>query len=441
MQTIKYLIKHTAHFILILFLFAPACASISNKNKQNLNPSTLDVDNAKGAFATNKYRNLFNEIGHPEQEVKHKMETAFKQLYYGDSSTQKIYYNAGKNANGTLAYILDVYNKDIRSEGMSYGMMIAVQLDKKEEFNAIWNYAMTYMYTSDTAHPSAGYFAWSLKRDGTPNSETAAPDGEEYFVMALYFAAGRWGNGNGIYNYKAWANTILSNMRHHGIKTGHTKRGSQTVGPMVNEEKKMILFVPNGPGSSFSDPSYHLPHFYELWARWGPVNDRAFWLAAADTSRKYFHKATHPKTGLSSDYAHFNGEPVITSFNENSKHFAYDSWRAAMNWSIDWSWWQKDTGQQVLSNRIQIFFASQGMDTYGSVYTIDGKPVVKGRGAGLIATNAVASLAANHSIAGDFVEALWKEPVPSQVGRYYGGLLYLMSLLHCSGEFKIYTPG
>ena len=28
---------------------------------------------------------------------------------------------------------------DVRSEGMSYGMMITVQLDKKAEFDALWN--------------------------------------------------------------------------------------------------------------------------------------------------------------------------------------------------------------------------------------------------------------------------------------------------------------
>src|SRR5690606_39794398 len=89
--------------------------------------------------------------------------------------------------------------------------------------------------------------AGSLKRDGTPNSETPATDGEEYFVTALYFASARWGDGEGIYNYKAWADKILTAMRHHPEKTGPTIRGTQTVGLMVNEEKKMILFVPNGP--------------------------------------------------------------------------------------------------------------------------------------------------------------------------------------------------
>lgn len=408
--------------------------------------TTLSATDNKGAYATKSYRNLFLENGHSEQEINKKIVDAFQQLFHGDSATQKIYFPAGKNENGPLAYILDVNNNDIRSEGMSYGMMIAVQLNKKAEFDALWNYAMTYSYVDDAAHPSEGYFAWSLKRDGTPNSETPAPDGEEYFVTALYFAAARWGNGEGIYNYKVWADKILTTMRHHPEKSGPVMGGrTQTVGPMVNEEHKMILFVPNGApnsgGRAFTDPSYHLPAFYELWAKWGPEEDRSFWKAAADTSRNYFIKATHPQTGLAPDYGHFDGRPVDVPWNPNAKRFAYDSWRTAMNWSVDWSWWQKDPRQQELSNRIQTFFSSQGLNTYGSVYTLDGQLVIPAQAQGLVATNAVASLAATHDSAKEFVEALWNQPVPDTFGgRYYSGLLHMMSLLHCSGQFRIHEP-
>jgi oligosaccharide reducing-end xylanase len=420
--------------ILLLWFVLAACTRTGPNNSTKL-------ADGKGAYATKKYRNLFRENGHTEAEINDKIQAAFAQLFHGDSASQAIYFQAGKNENGPKAYVCDVHHNDIRSEGMSYGMMIAVQLNKKAEFDALWNYALTHMYVHDPKHPAEGYFAWSLKRDGTPNSETPAPDGEEYFLTALYFASGRWGNGEGVYNYQAWADKILITMRHHPLKTGPTKNGIQTVGNMMNEERKMILFVPQGNGRNFSDPSYHLPAFYELWARWGPENDRAFWAAAADTSRNYFVKATHPQTGLSSDYADFDGKPVTTRFNPNSHNFAYDSWRTAMNWSVDWAWWGKDPRQQTLSNRIQSFFAAEGLKNYGNVYTPDGKRLGNSHNTGLVATNAVASLAATHPVAKDFVEALWQEAIPDQPGeRYYDGLLYLMSLLHCSGQFRIYAP-
>jgi len=395
----------------------------------------------KGAYYTGKYRNLFLENGHSKKEILDRNEAAYRQLFHGDSATQAVVFKAGRNANGPMMYVCDVLHNDVRSEGISYGMMIAVQMNRKDDFDAIWNWAMTYMYISRSDHPSEGYFAWSLKRDGTPNAETAAPDGEEYMVMALYFASGRWGDGEGIYNYRAWADKILTAMRHRQVKRGMTKFGPRTVGSMVDENARMIRFVPDSGRWGHTDPSYHLPAFYDLWAMWGPEPDRAFWASSADTSRRFFHKTTHPITGLAPDYANFDGTPVVTRFNQRSGNFSFDARRTQMNWSVDWSWWRKDPGQQELSNRLQAFFASQGMDTYGTEYSLDGKMLNKGHAKGLVATNAVMSLSATHPLAKDFVEALWNTPVPSEFNeRYYDGLLYMMAMLHCSGEFRIWKP-
>ena len=145
-----------------------------------------------GAYKMHEYHDLFSELGHSSAESHAKIEKAFQQLFHGDGQEERIYFETGANANGPLAYITDWANNDARSEGMSYGMMIAVQLNKKREFDAIWNWANTSMLITDEKNPSVGYFAWSMNTDGTPRATGAAPDGEEYFAMALYFAAHRW---------------------------------------------------------------------------------------------------------------------------------------------------------------------------------------------------------------------------------------------------------
>ena len=365
-----------------------------------------------GAFVTGKYRNLFTESGHSQKEIDAKISSVFRQLFHGDPKSQSLYFPAGKNANGPLAYLTDWNNHDVRTEGMSYGMMIAVQLGKKAEFDALWNWSKTYMYIADPHHPSHGYFSWSCKTDGTPNEETPAPDGEEYFVMSLYFAANRWGNGGGIYDYKSQADELLTTMRHHPEKTGPTSKGDRTVSAEVNEEFKMIRFVPVITRGDFTDPSYHLPAFYELWARWGPRADREFWSQAATASREFFVKTTNPNTGLSPAYANFDGTPRVTKFAQSSR-FGYDSWRTASNWSVDWSWWRKAPQEQPLSDRIQAFFFAQGLSAYGDQFTLDGKQLEAVHAPGLVAANAVASLAATHPRAEVFVKALWDAPVPS----------------------------
>lgn len=426
--------------IVCVVMLCDSCIALSQPT-HSTKSGQVKLNNGSGAFATGHYRNLFRENGHTEKEITAKIDAAFQQLFHGDSATQAVYFPFGSNANGPLAYVSDVPHHDVRSEGMSYSMMICVQLNKKTAFDALWNWAMTYMYVSDTAHPSEGYFSWSLKRDATPNEETPAPDGEEYFVMALYFASGRWGDGKGIYNYHAWADKILTTMRHHALKSGPTKFGPRTVHTMVNEDTKMIRFVPNVDRGNFTDPSYHLPAFYELWARWGPVADRAFWAAAADTSRNFFQRSANPKTGLAPDYANFDGTPFVSNRNKRSSSFSFDSWRTASNWSVDWNWWHKDAREQELSNRIQEFFASKGITTYGDQYTLEGELLEARHANGLIATNAVASLAATQPVAKEFVKAIWDAPVPVElVERYYDGLLYIMSMLHCSGRYRIWTP-
>ena len=394
------------------------------------------LSDGAGAYATGKYRNLFVEAGHTQAEVDAKIEKAYQQLFHGDRDTQLLYFPAGENETGPMAYIPDIQHNDVRSEGMSYGMMIAVQLNQKAEFDALWNWSMTHMYHGDPKHPSYGFFSWQMHYDGTAMSEYPAPDGEEYYVMALLFAAHRWGNGKGIYHYQEQADTLLHHMIHRDWISGLVDGRPGTVGREVSLDNAMILFSP-ARGNNFTDASYHLPAFYELWARWGPPADRAFWIRAAQASRDFFVQSAHPATGLIPNYGNFDGSPQ-----RRAPDFREDAWRCASNWSVDWSWFAKDPRQRELSDRIQAFFESKGMDHYDAIWTIDGHSLRPGHASGLVATNAVASLAATSQVrAKAFVEALWNAEIPSgRYSRYYDGLLYMMSLLHCSGQYRVWAP-
>jgi oligosaccharide reducing-end xylanase len=189
-----------------------------------------------------------------------------------------------------------------------------------------------------------------------------------------------------------------------------------------------------------TDASYHLPAFYELWARWGPVEDRTFWATAADVSRDLFNRVTGPETGLTPDRSNFDGTPVMGR-DGATVPFNYDSWRSVSNWSVDYSWWRKDEREKVLSGRVQKFLYSQGIDKFTDRYTLDGKPLSTRHSPGMLATAAVGSLAAQDGpTAKAFVHALWEMPVPSGEQRYYDGMLYLMSMMHCSGNFRIIAP-
>jgi oligosaccharide reducing-end xylanase len=399
---------------------------------------------AHGAFKTGRYRNLFVERGQTPEAVEQRINAAYERFFHGDPKSASVMFPGPSNSTGPTAYIMDIGNADVRSEGMSYGMMIAVQMDRKADFDALWNWARTFMYHADPKHPAHGYFSWQMKPDGTPMDEMPAPDGEEYFAMSLLFASHRWGDGKGIYDYGKEARRILKDMVHRSEISGATVKGPKRAASLFNAKEKQVRFSPDldnwKTNGDHTNPSYHLPAFYELFALWGAEADREFWREAASVSRDYFVKAAHPKTGLSPDYANFDGTPRAASWDPNTVQFRWDAWRVAINWSMDYAWFAADPRQLELSDRLQAFFEQQGPKTYGNNYTLDGVKTDKWHSAGLVGANAVASLAATHPRAWLFVDDLWNMPLPAGKWRYYDGMLYLFGYLHVSGQFRIYGP-
>jgi len=59
----------------------------------------------------------------------------------------------------------------------------------------------------------------------------------------------------------------------------------------------------------------------------------------------------------------------------------------------------------------------------------------------MLAATAVGGFAATPgAISKAFLQALWGTPVPSGGQRYFDGMLYLMNMMHCAGEFRIIEP-
>ncbi len=369
-------------------------------------------------------RDLFVELlGRSSAEVDAKIDAAHRQLFHGDDETGRVYYPVGDD----MAYMLDVGNNDVRSEGMSYGMMIAAQLDRQDEFDRIWKWAKTHMYHAEG--PLRGYFAWHCAPDGTRLSEGPASDGEEWLAMALFFAANRWGSREGIFDYRAEADAILR------VMLRKSDEGHEDPTSMFDPEAKQVLFVPWRRWAGVTDPSYHLPAFYELWARWAR-EDREFWAEAAKASREFFKKAAHPRTGLMPDYAHFDGTPRVGGGHED---FRFDAWRTLANVALDHAWWRADPWQVEQSNRV-LRFLDDFRPNIPNQFAIDGRPLTEDFSIGLVAMAAVAGLAAEPDVARPFVRMLWDAPVPRGQWRYYNGMLYLLGYLQASGRFQIFHP-
>ena len=390
----------------------------------------------QGALDTGKYRNLLAEMGYSQQDIDAKLAEVFYDLFEGPN---KIYFEVGDS----MAYISDVKNHDARTEGMSYGMMIAVQFDRKDIFDRLWRWSKKYMQHQDG--PFKGYFAWSCKTDGTRNAQGPASDGELFYVTSLIFASNKWGNNVGI-NYLAEAQNILD--------CSVNKTGEGRVTPLIHPEHKLITFVPTVGGDRFTDPSYHIPVFYEIWARWAGDGRADYWNECAQKSREFLHKAIHPVTGLSPDYCNYDGS-LLNNGRIIGDAFRFDSWRVPMNIALDYSWacvdkeWQRDYG-----HKIQKFLYSKGVETFVDQYNVDGTDVERILGAGehtalrhslgLVATSAAASLLCSHEKSREFVDHLWNakhEPYSDgYFDAYYDGLLRMFAFMSLSGRYQVISP-
>ena len=377
----------------------------------------------QSVWQSGQYRNILQEAGYSQEEINSKLRAMEQQFFEGDAENGRLYYEFGSDE----AYILDTGNDDVRTESMSYGMMICVQLNKKAEFDKLWRFVKNHCVHK--SGPNKGYMAWQLNKDGSIKDGNAAPDGDEYIATALMFAAGRWGNNTGI-DYWKEANCILENMlsKSHYVNSSHVN--------MFNKDEKQIVFVPYAQSAVHTDPSYHMPAFYELWSKWAN-NNRQFWKACADKSREMYPKFANSTTGLMPDYAEFSGEARSGEHSD----FCYDAWRCAMHMATDYMWFNGSETEKQQTKKLLDFFYGKGIKDYKGLYHLNGTPIYGGdHSPGLVGCNAVGAMIYEDVKAWDFVDDFFEMTFPTGRFRYYDGCLYFLSYLHASGNFKMYKP-
>lgn len=428
MRKINSLSDNVRIGILLILIIAGSTFSVVAQNKKNANKTS--------AFKSDTYRNLFREAGYNKADIDKKLNKAYYDVFEGPT---KVYFEVGDS----MGYVSDLKNHDARTEGLSYGMMIAVQLNKKDVFDRIWRWSKKYLQHQDG--PREGYFAWSINpQTMKKNAEGSASDGELYYITDLLFASNRWGNKTGI-NYYAEARKILDAM--------WKKDGTANIYNLINTEHKQISFAPEGGNYNWTDPSYHIPAFYEIWALYAKDGHAQFYKDCADTSRAFLHRACDSVTGLNADYTEFSGKPRTSRWAPSA--FRYDSWRVPMNITMDYVWFGKDKSwQEDYTKRLQNFLRSKGINTFEDQFSPDGlKPdyILQAGGfrklrhsLGLVATAATTSLINKEKNSLDFVHALWYSKLgPYDDGYfdpYYDGLLYLFSMMHLSGTYQIIKP-
>jgi len=342
----------------------------------------------------------------------------------------------------SMGFIWAADSDDVRSEGMSYGMMIAVQMNMQTQFDRLWKFAKTYMQYPASSSLTAwrGYFIWQGKvaRSSTTSwtvtfsaNTGPAPDGDQYFAAALYLADKRWGSA-GATNYKAEADTIATALLHNAATASDGRQ------PIISTSQNMPVFYPQGASANLTDPSYHLPAFYELFAASGPSADAAKWRSVASTSRGFFVSSANATTGLHPDYATFAGAPTTANPNDGHNTFGFDAWRVVMNMAVDYVWGAADSREKTQIEKYHTFFGSylQNGNVTQSLFSVDGTNPSGGGSTALTATLAAGGMVSTTSNRAMYVSNLWNIQQQSGTYRYYQESVYLLGLLNAAGMFN-----
>ena len=284
-------------------------------------------------------------------------------------------------------------------------------------------------YPKDSAWD--GFFCWQCHTDGTQFGGSNASDGEIYYATALFLAAKRWNEPR----YAEEANYILQRtMDNDGTKTG--------VYNLYNRDNYLVTFVPDRGGHYFTDPSYQLPAFLDYWAKVAE-KDRKFWKRAAKVARQHLIDSADPVTGLYPDYSNYDGTAYRWPHAAyDTSIYMYDAIRCAMNVGMYYYLCGKDKKRQTeVMARLLNTFKADGYK-HGH-FPLDGKQAFGDYSRGMAGANAVAAFALAHStpehkqLATEIVQRLWDAEPPTGKYRYYEGMVYFLSMLHVSGNFKL----
>jgi oligosaccharide reducing-end xylanase len=191
--------------------------------------------------------------GKTQNEVDSKVTTAVNRFFgigTGESTTPvkdtgyRCYYELPQDS--SMAFIWAADSNDIRSEGMSYGRMIAVQMDMRTQFDKLWTFAKTYLqYPANTSTTAWRYY---FKWQGTVNTASASN-----------WTVNHGATTSGAVNYKQEADNIAAAMLNN-VATSDARH------PIIHTTENKIVFVPYGDSYGFSDhftrtmrPSPELP--------------------------------------------------------------------------------------------------------------------------------------------------------------------------------------
>jgi endo-1,4-beta-D-glucanase Y len=216
-----------------------------------------------------------------------------------------------------LAVIQDNTTQAVVSEGIAYGMLIAVAMGDQPTFNGLFNY---YWHRRDFF----GLMNWKYSGCGTTptaDGSGSATDADLDAFMALLQAEKRW-PGN---NYTTqFANPLIGAIL---AKETTTCNG------------RFVLLAGDGWGQSgctaTTNPSYYTPAYFHILAIKDPGSAAMWNQYAADSYALLSTNAASAPNGLFTDWSNGSGVPIAGN---SSIQYGYDACRTPWRIAMDYAW-------------------------------------------------------------------------------------------------------
>ncbi|HWO09529.1 MAG TPA: glycosyl hydrolase family 8 [Polyangiaceae bacterium] len=242
------------------------------------------------------------------------------------------------------------------SEGIAYGMLIAVMFDDQALFDGFWTYARCFLNKS-------GLMDWYIAPDGARVlAAGAASDADEDMAWALVMADRQWGGGG------ALGESYLSIARRLIDAIYETE---------VDQSQWPDMFLPGDDwrGKNVFNPSYFAPNQYRLF---GEVSgNESGWQRVIDRGYAILESSLNPisenqENGLVPAWCDADGTPV-EAFPGAMQNYQYDSARTPFRLVQDWAV-AKDARARAHLGKLSGFFASIGAPNIVDGYELDGRP-------------------------------------------------------------------
>jgi hypothetical protein len=227
------------------------------------------------------------------------------------------------------------------SEGIGYGMLIAVYMNDQALFDDLWQYEQQHQ-------GQYGLMDWNIKADGsgpTTGGSGPATDADEDMAFALAMAD------------KQWVTSATLNKKYIDLAKG-------MITAVWNNEIYDYKYLKPWPtaDSSTINLSYFAPAYYKLFAKIDTANT-SNWNNTVDTMYQVLNASLNSSNGNTNNglvpaWCDSSGKPNGGAFGPGQiapTNYQYDSCRMPFRIGLDWCWNGETRAQAYVAKTSQFF--------------------------------------------------------------------------------------